>query len=157
MKACCDTSPLILLDKVSHLWILGRIFEEIFIPPAVDKEWLRPGRHKTPEFINVHQISQDFKSMVRRLSTEIDEAEAEAIALCRQMNIELLVIDDLKGRNQAAKLGLRVIGTGGILIDAKRKGLISQIKPVLDELIKSRYRIDEDLYHSMLSKVDEDY
>jgi predicted nucleic acid-binding protein len=43
MLAVSDTSPLVLLDKAGHLWILGKIFEKVFIPPAVDAEWLRPG------------------------------------------------------------------------------------------------------------------
>jgi len=93
--------------------------------------------------------------LIKRLSTEINRGEAEAIALCRQKKIDLLIIDDLKGRNKAKAMGLKVIGVGGILIEAKRRGLIPQLKPVLDELIKARYRIDENLYFLLLTKAGE--
>jgi len=155
MKACCDTSPLILLDKVSHLWILEKLFGEIIIPSVVNKEWLRPSDYKTPNWIKVHHVSSDFQVIIKRLSTEIDEGEAEAITLCKEMNIRLLVIDDLKGRKRAKTMGLKVIGTGGVLVEAKRRGLILHLKPILDELIKARYRIDDRLYRFMLSKVEE--
>jgi hypothetical protein len=51
MMTVSNTSPLILLDKVGHLFLLEQLFQKVIIPPAVDKEWLRPGasfRHGYP-------------------------------------------------------------------------------------------------------------
>lgn len=146
MNVTSDTSPLILLNKVSLLHILESIFGEINIPEAVDNEWLRPRCYNTPLFINTKSISLNYNSLLNTLLLNLDKGEAEAIVLAKQEASEFLIIDELKGRKIAKDYGLKVIGTCGILVDAKRRGLISQLKPILDELIRYRYRIDEELY-----------
>lgn len=52
MIAVSNTSPLILLDKTGYLWILERLFKKVIIPPAVDKEWLRPGGYIVPQWLS---------------------------------------------------------------------------------------------------------
>ncbi|MGA1825228.1 MAG: DUF3368 domain-containing protein [bacterium] len=155
MNISSNTSPLILLDKISLLPILKSIFVEINIPEAVNSEWLRPANYKIPEFIKTKTILSDYTSLLKTLLSTLDQGEAEAITLAKQETSDILLIDELRGRKIAKEHGLKIIGTGGILVEAKRRGLIPLLKPVLDELIKHRYRIDANLYNEMLKRAGE--
>ena len=57
MMAVSNTSPLILLDKVGHLFLLEQLFYKVTIPPAVDKEWLRPGGYSVPTWLSVEPLT----------------------------------------------------------------------------------------------------
>jgi predicted nucleic acid-binding protein len=76
---------------------------------------------------------------------KIDKGEAEAIALFSSMEVDFLLVDDLKGRRQAKAMGLPVAGTLGILIAAKRKGLISEISAVLEILKQHRFYVSDEV------------
>ena len=130
MKAVSDTSPVILLDKAGHLWVLEKLFKEVIIPPAVDKEWLRPGGYKTPQWISVSKLSSDARHNADKLAKKMDRGEAEAIALFQTIKADAVLLDDLKGRREAESMGLPVVGTIGILVAAKRKGIIPELAPV---------------------------
>jgi len=145
MIAVSNTSPLVLLDKAGHLWILGKLFEKVFIPLAVDAEWLRPGRYVVPQWLYVATLSQDTVSIAKDLYQKIDKGEAEAIALFSSMKADLLLIDDLNGRRQAKAMGFPVVGTLGILIAAKRKGIIPEITAVLEILKQHRFYVSDEV------------
>ncbi len=83
------------------------------------------------------------------------EGEAEAILLAEEINADAVLIDELKARKIANLRGLRVIGTIGVLLDAKEKGLAREVKPLMDELIKKRIRISKDLYNHTLELANE--
>ncbi|MCT7983462.1 DUF3368 domain-containing protein [Laspinema sp. A4] len=86
----------------------------------------------------------------------LDPGEAEAIALARELNADRLLIDERKGRAVASRLGIKLTGVLGILIVAKRRELITEIKPLIDELIDiSRFRVGDELYARVLQDVGE--
>jgi len=85
----------------------------------------------------------------------VDKGEAEMITLAEEMNAEAVLIDDLKARKIAKLRGLNVIGTIGVLLDAKEKGVIKELKPLLDELIEKRIRIRRELYDHALELANE--
>lgn len=150
MKAVSNTSPIILLEKAGHLWILEKLFKEIIIPPAVDKEWLRPGGYKLPDWLLVSQLSSKAKRNAEDLKKKIDKGEAEAIALFQTIKADRLLLDDLKARKQAKSMGLPVVGTIGILVTAKRKGIIPEITPVINTLKKHRYYLSDEILKAAL-------
>ena len=155
MIAVSNTSPLILLDKARHLWILGRLFSKVIIPPFVDKEWLRPGGYVVPDWLSVKSLSPEAESDAEKLHQDMDEGEAEAIALFRVMKADLLLLDDLKARRYAKSLGLPVAGTTGLLITAKQKGIIPEIKPVLDSLKKHKFYLSDEVLKKALIMANE--
>ncbi|HBO83441.1 MAG: hypothetical protein A2889_02450 [Nitrospinae bacterium RIFCSPLOWO2_01_FULL_39_10] len=145
MIAVSNTSPLILLDKTGYLWILERLFKKVVIPPAVDKEWFRPGGYIIPQWLSISQLSHDAEHIAENLYPKIDKGEAEAIALFLSMKARWLLLDDLKARRHALSMGLPVVGTVGILVTAKRKGIISEFKPILESLKRSRFYLSDEV------------
>lgn len=89
------------------------------------------------------------------MSSELDKGETEAIALALELEAEQVLIDERRGRRIAARLNLRYTGVLGILVEAKNRGLISEVKPLLDALInQAGFWVAAPLYRSVLQIVD---
>ncbi|TAL24059.1 MAG: DUF3368 domain-containing protein [Nitrospirae bacterium] len=155
MPAVSDASPLILLEKADCLRLLEKLFGKILIPPAVDKEWLRPGGYITPQWLSVVNLSKDALHVAEDMSQRIDRGEAEAIALFSSVKADWLLLDDLKARRHAMSLGIPVVGTLGILVAARQKGMIPKLAPVLDILKSSRFYISDETFKKALMLVNE--
>lgn len=95
------------------------------------------------------------KKAVEYLELIVDKGEAETVVLAEELNADAVLIDDLKARKIARLRGLTVIGTIGLLLDAKNKGLVSEVKPLLEELIKKKIRISNELYDHALKLANE--
>ena len=78
------------------------------------------------------------------LNLLVDAGEAESIQLALKQNSNILIIDDRKGRKIAKSRDIRIIGTGGILIAAKRKGILDKVAPIMDDLADVGYRLSPD-------------
>ena len=76
----------------------------------------------------------DDTPLARAFKFELDAGEAEAIACAVQLRADWLLIDERRGRATAERLGLRVMGTLGILIAAKRAGRLVEVQPAVNEL-----------------------
>lgn len=150
MVAVSNTSPLVLLDKAGHLWILEKLFRKVIIPPAVDMEWLRPGGYVVPQWLSVAVLSQNALATANDLSRKIDKGEAEAISLFSSIKADWLLLDDLNARRLAKAMGFPVVGTLGILITAKRKGIIPEISAVLEILKQHRFYISDKVLQKAL-------
>ena len=91
-----------------------------------------------------------------RLDLNLDKGESEAIALALEMNADLVLMDERRGRFMARRLGLEVIGVLGVMVEAKHKGHLDKLKPALDELVgKAGFRIHDTLYRQVLIAVGE--
>lgn len=93
--------------------------------------------------------------MTQRLASYILESslgpgESEAICLSKEVNADILILDDLNARRVAEKLEINITGTLGILLLAKEKKLIKSIEPLMEELIKGGFRVSDELYEDVL-------
>lgn len=151
MIVIADSSPLILLARIGQLSLLGDLYGKVFIPTAVHRETvlqdpLRPGAVEIAGADWLTVQSTDDLLAVRLLRQQIGPGESEAIVLALQFEAALLLIDDAKGRRIAEAYGISAVGTIGVLIQAKRRGLLSAVKPSLDGLREIGLRMDKDLY-----------
>lgn len=161
MIVVSDASPLIALSAVGRLDLLHQLYGEILIPAFVGEEILRgapeqPGavEVRTADWISVRAVSDS--GLVRILERELDRGEAEAIALAVEIGADLLVADEHRARRVAVRLDLEVIGVLGILVEAKKKGFLPAVRPILDDLtIRAGFRVDRDLYSRILRAADE--
>ncbi len=151
-----DTGPLIAFARVKHIPLLSNLFGTILIPQAVADECLkdlsRPGAQDIRgvidnKLIEVHP-NVDTKNFIS-LFDILDNGEVCAIALAVQLNSGLL-IDEKLGRSTAKNMGLKVIGTAGILLLAKQKKLIKEISPLILDLKSAGYYLSEALIKEIL-------
>ena len=89
------------------------------------------------------------------IEASVDKGEASAIALAIELDDCLLIIDDLKGRKFAHQLGLTIIGTIGVIVDAKLAGIIPSVKPILSKIKSTNFRITEKLELLILKRAGE--
>ena len=139
MSVVSNASPLINLARIGKLDLLHDLYGELTIPEAVWREVVvegagQPGADevKGATWIKRHAVAN--RQLVHALQQELDAGEAEAIVLASEMPAELLLMDERLGRETARHLGLRYTGLIGVLVEARRKGLISAVKPHLDAL-----------------------
>lgn len=151
-----DTSPISGLLIIEHIHLLKELFGTIVIPQAVYREILALEKFGfSTQVIQMEnwilKLEPKDQLLVQRLSEDLDSGEAEAIALALEIKADLLIIDENKGRAVAKKHGLKSTGVIGILLRAKERGLIEEVKPILDRLInEANFWISEGLYHRTL-------
>jgi predicted nucleic acid-binding protein len=114
------------------------LFGKIVVPPAVSLELARPPRPLAVvdvgaiPFMEIRAPMR--KDRVETLLKELDPGEAEALALAEELRADAVLIDERTGRTIASRLGLTAIGTLGIVLRAKQKGLIPAVSPLLNRL-----------------------
>lgn len=141
-----DTTCLILLTKLGVLDLLQFLFKNVTITPEVKSEF----GEALPAWILVEAVSNHQQLSVLRLI--VDEGEASAIALGMEHSNSLLIIDERKGRQVAQDLGIQIIGTLGILIEGKKEGYIATLRPLIDLIQQSDFRVSQDLLNAVLVK-----
>ncbi|MDM3849998.1 MAG: DUF3368 domain-containing protein [Aphanizomenon gracile PMC649.10] len=102
-------------------------------------------------------VTVDNQQVVRELqqSFKLDLGESEAIALAEEISASQLLIDERAARKVAMARKLPLIGTVGILLLAKRRGLLDSVKDVLDEIQAQGMRISDRLYVQVLTLAQE--
>ena len=80
----------------------------------------------------------------------LDPGEASAIALAIEITNCLLILDDRKARKLANQMNLEFIGTLGLLVEAKNHDVIAQVKPYLDEIQQTNFRLSQDIIDYIL-------
>ena len=144
-----DTSCLILLDKIGELDILNKLFGIITTTTEVAEEFGQP----LPSWFEIRQpANKNYQSIIE---ASVDKGEASAIALAIESADCLLIIDDLKGRKLAHQLGLAIIGTIGVIVDAKLVGIITSVKPILARIKGTNFRVTDQLEALILKRAGE--
>jgi uncharacterized protein len=81
--------------------------------------------------------------------------ETEVLCLGLELHGAWLILDDARARAVARGLGLRMLGTAAALVEAKRAGLIPQVRPLLEALLAKGFRLDRNVYERILTAANE--
>ncbi len=156
-----NTSPLNNLAAIDQLDLLRELYSTIMIPEGVYQELMAvetplhvSTQIQTTQWIKVEKVAS--LTQIALLQQQLDRGEAEAIALAIQLKADLLLIDEKQGRRVANNLNIPLTGILGILITAKQKGLIKDVKPLLEKLKnQAGFWIKPNLYQNILQRVGE--
>lgn len=155
-----NAGPLITLAKIQRSQLLKDLFGHVVIPRAVFEEVVlrgagEPGAEETRSagWIETRSAVDDLSVAVLRES--LGAGESEAIVLAQELGADLLLLDDAIARRKAERLGLNVVGTLGVLLLAKRAGLIDVVEPVLTELQRTDFRASPRVYEEVLARAEE--
>ncbi len=126
------------------------VYEEVVV-----KGVGKPGADEIRDasWIETHEVAD--RDVVARFCAILHAGESEAIALAKEIEADLIILDDEEARNTARAEGLRVVGLLAFLILAKDRGMISHVRPLLDALRRQGFFIGDDLYHHILRQTGE--
>lgn len=160
MRVVCNSSTVIALVRIGHLDILEKVAKSLIIPPAVYEDIVikgagRPGAAEVREAKWIEKRNVSDRELVMRLNAILGLGESEAIALAKEIKADLIILDDEKARKTAISEGLRITGLLAFLIQAKEKGIIKRVKPIIDELKHKGFFISEGLYQDAIQKAGE--
>ncbi len=153
-----NSSVIIALARICRLDLLEKLFRKIIVPEAVWREVTvegKPGREKVLRagFIRVEEVHD--RKLAMLLKEFVDDGEAEAITLALEVDADILLIDEHEARNLAKKLGLQIMGTLGVLALAKHRGLIPEVKPIVDRLMESGFWVSRRILEKFLKELGE--
>lgn len=151
MIAVSNAGPCIALARIGSLGVLPQLFQQVYLPQAVYHEIVSAGveRSGAQEIVLapwIHRQDVQNTTAVHLLRERLDRGESEAIVLALELQADVLLIDEARGRRIAEARGLKKTGTLGVLVLAKQHGLIPDIAPLLNALIASGFRMDDALY-----------
>uniref|UniRef100_UPI00404B19BC DUF3368 domain-containing protein n=1 Tax=Flavobacterium sp. TaxID=239 RepID=UPI00404B19BC len=139
-----DTSTLILFQKIEAFDLLQKVYGELYTTPEIAEEF----GDVLPNWIIIQSVNdkkyQDF------LNTQIDYGEASAIALATEFDEPLLLLDDLKARKLASQLKFKITGALGVIHKAKQMSVINEVKPLIDKLMQTDFRIAQHIIDEIL-------
>jgi predicted nucleic acid-binding protein len=149
--AVADAGPLIALARLDRLALLPALFEQVLVPEAVlDECTARPG------LVDATRIRQacDSGLLTVCIAEPISVAHlgrGERSAIGKALEAEAVVLaDDLAARRHAMGLGLTTIGTLGLLVGAKRKGLLPEVRTLIAALRERGYWLGDETIHAAL-------
>jgi predicted nucleic acid-binding protein len=159
-----DAGPLIGLARIERLSLLKSLYGTIAVPEPVLSELCvksdRPGSRAlsaalAERVIHPRPLAQNCETELLRLCLLLDAGEASAILLAEQTEWRFLMIDERRGRDIARRRGIPVVGLAGVLLAAKRSGLLKLVAPALADLSRQGYRLSDTLVTEVLRLADE--
>jgi predicted nucleic acid-binding protein len=155
-----NNSPLVFLWILNLLPLLRELYTDVWIPEDVQEEFLRTetmarrsSLDNAPWIRTVSLADPQSTSVYGRL----DQGEASVLALAKEHDAHLVIIDEKKAREEAKRIGLPVRGTIGVLLEAKKKGLIDAIKPLLETLHDNGMYLEQSFIDDVLQLAEETY
>ena len=163
-SAVSNASPLIHLAAIGRFSLLRDFFDEVVIPPSVWREVVdegggRPGTQAVQEaantgWIRVEALSSD--TLARFLRRDLDDGEADSIALAVEISPSVILLDESEARRLAELYSLKKTGVVGLLVRAKNEAKITSLKEELDRLRdEAGFWLHDDLYEQALHGVGE--
>ena len=162
MIVVSDTTPLISLLKINRLDLLKKLFGDVLIPQAVFDELtdderfrLEADQIREKKFIVVKPVNNPESTNILKRATGLDQGESEAIVLTDELKADLLLMDEAKGRNISAQMGLRIMGTIGIFMAAYEEDELSsdEVRECIAGLQHAGRHIGQRHYQMLLSRL----
>jgi predicted nucleic acid-binding protein len=144
-----DTSCLIVLSNIKELGLLQKLYGNIITTPDIARQFAE----HLPDWVIIKAPADHQKQQI--LALQVDNGEASAIVLALEMPGNTIILDDLQARKLAEQLGISITGTLGIIIKAKLNGLIPSIKPILNKIKQTNFRISPSLEAAALNEANE--
>lgn len=143
-----DTSCLILYETIGRFDILQHTFENFVVTTEVAKEY-----GSIPEWISIQAINN--KATYLELRSHLGKGEASSIVLALENENSVLILDEKKGRRIALEYGIEIIGSLGLLLKAKEKGVIDSVREILVLIEQTKFRISQQIKQKILQEAGE--
>jgi predicted nucleic acid-binding protein len=155
LDVICDTSPIQYLYQLEQLHIIPKLANQVFIPSAVVEE-IKIGHSlgvNLPKLEELEWVTvrRPISELALPLVSNLGPGETEVLMLALEMREAVAVLDDALAREMAETLDLRLTGTLGLLLDAKKAGLVPALRPLLDKLQSLRFRLAPRTYSAVLA------
>jgi uncharacterized protein len=152
-----NTGPIIALCSIDRLEILRGIFEEVVLPETVHDEIMQGGKnfiglgcYRKAMWIKVQSLESPIDPL---LCTLLDKGEASVIHLFQEKGADFVLIDERKARKIAREIyGMHVVGSARILLEAKHRGLISNVREPLEGMRSAGYWIHDNIVKAVLER-----
>lgn len=152
MIVVADSSALISLATCDSLDLLNDLFDDVLVPESVFKEVTRgykPRSQALREYLRDKVRKVDMRDFIY-LDAYADAGETEAMLLCKQISADKLLIDDKRGRKIAKINNISTVGSLGVLLAAKKAGVVSDIAPLVYQISDSPVYLDSNLIETVL-------
>ena len=162
MIVVSDTTPLISLLKIDRIDLLEKLFGQVLIPQAVFEELTADERFKleadqisSKQFIIVKAVQNSESASILKRATGLDQGESEAIVLTDELNADVLLMDEAKGRAVSSQMGLKIMGTIGILMAAyeEKELTADEVKRCIEGLQNAGRHISQKHYQMLIDKL----
>lgn len=155
MIVVADTTPVNYLVLIEEIEILSLLYGRVVIPASVSKELLHPQAppavrqwiSNPPAWLEIATP----KTIATEVLAHLDSGERDAILLAEEMDADLLILDELKGRRAAESRGLAVIGTLGVLRDAASLNLLD-LPAALERLSRTNFHLSPAILNRLRRK-----
>lgn len=145
-KIVVNSTPLIILSGIGKLELLHSLYGEVTVPEAVYREVTAKEDSAcvqvtaAREWIHVKTISDI--SEKKMYKAKLHDGEVEVMILAQEgEGADLVIMDDNAAKKTAKYLGLKVTGTMGVLLKAKKLGYLSEVRPILEEMKKNGFYV----------------
>jgi predicted nucleic acid-binding protein len=154
MIVIADTGPINYLIIIGEIELLPVLYDRVAVPPSVCEELGRARAPKEvrawiaqpPSWLEIVAPARSPDSGLARL----DAGERDAILLAEELGADQIVIDEIRGRREAQRRGLRLTGTLGVLAAGAEQGLVD-IRIVVDRLRQTSFHISSDMLERLIS------
>jgi uncharacterized protein len=161
VKVASNSSPIIWLSQTGHFDLLREVFGTILITPEVWAETVdRAAGYPNATNVMVATAAQWVQVItptdiekIAVLRTQLHAGEAETLVMAAEQRVDAVLVDDLQARHFATAMGLRVIGTAGVLLLAHAKGITVDVKATLDHMRRLGFRLREQVYQDILKRL----
>lgn len=143
-----DTSCLILYQTINRFDIILNTFDQFIVSQEVALEF-----GQLPSYITIQVFKN--RNKYSELLQHLGEGEASSIVLALENENSLLILDEKKGRRIALELGLEIIGSLGLLLIAKKKGVIKSVKEIIQLIDETKFRVSEKIKQKIIEKAEE--